>query len=78
MTKYKALSETTINWYFTEQLNGVFRTLSSIYDGVFPENVSKSELLTIFSETSVTDVWQGRKYASAVVQKLSRNSLEKQ
>ena len=43
-----------------------------------PEKVNRFGLLAIFPETSVIDVWLGPKYASAAVQKLLTNSLEKQ
>ena len=47
---------------FTITLEDVFRTVSSIYDGVFCEIVDGSKLLLIFLKNSIMDIWQSPTY----------------
>ena len=45
-------------------VRGVFRTLSNMYDGVFLQNSSSFQPLTISEKSAISYVWQGSKYAS--------------
>ena len=47
-------------------MRGVFRTQSNIYDVHFYKNSKGFQLLIIFAESSIPDVWLGSEYVSEV------------
>ena len=73
---WKLISVSPLN----EKTNGgVFRTLSSIWDGAFCENSYRFSTVNYFCKSSILDVWQGPERASDAQQcflKCSNTSLK--